>query len=148
MKTLSSLLAAAVIAALTVSMPALAKDANVLRLGIDPTYPPMDVKMPDGTVTGFDVDLANEICRRIAMHCQWVEMEFSGMIPALQARKIDAIISSMAITEKRMQQIAFSTKLFQFKSRLIAKTGAPVTVSAEGLRGKRIGVQSGTQFET
>jgi len=148
MKTLSSLLAAAVIALVTVSTPAFAKDANVLRLGIDPTYPPMDVKMPDGTVTGFDVDLANEICRRIAMHCQWVEMEFSGMIPALQARKIDAIISSMAITEKRMQQIAFSTKLFQFKSRLIAKTGAPVTVSAEGLRGKRIGVQSGTQFET
>ena len=121
MKTLSSLLAAAVIAAVTVSTPAFAKDANVLRLGIDPTYPPMDVKMPDGTVTGFDVDLANEICRRIAMHCQWVEMEFSGMIPALQARKIDAIISSMAITEKRMQQIAFSTKLFQFKSRLIAR---------------------------
>ena len=148
MKTLSSLLAAAVIAAVTVSTPAFAKDANVLRLGIDPTYPPMDVKMPDGTVTGFDVDLANEICRRIAMHCQWVEMEFSGMIPALQARKIDAIISSMAITEKRMQQIAFSTKLFQFKSRLIAKTGTPLTVSAEGLRGKRIGVQSGTQFET
>ncbi|MGX7001918.1 transporter substrate-binding domain-containing protein [Caballeronia sp. KNU42] len=148
MKTLSALLAAAVIAAVTVSTPAFAKDATVLRLGIDPTYPPMDVKMPDGTVTGFDVDLANEICRRIAMHCQWVEMEFSGMIPALQARKIDAIISSMAITEKRMQQIAFSTKLFQFKSRLIAKTGTPLTVSADGLRGKRIGVQSGTQFET
>jgi lysine/arginine/ornithine transport system substrate-binding protein len=148
MKTLSSLLAAAVLAAVTVATPAFAKDANVLRLGIDPTYPPMDVKMPDGHVTGFDVDLADEICRRIAMHCEWVEMEFSGMIPALQARKIDAIISSMAITEKRMQQIAFSTKLFQFKSRLIAKTGVPLTVSAEGLRGKRIGVQSGTQFET
>ena len=148
MKTLSALLAAAVIAAVTLSTPVFAKDATVLRLGIDPTYPPMDVKMPDGTVTGFDVDLADEICRRIAMHCQWVEMEFSGMIPALQARKIDAIISSMAITEKRMQQIAFSTKLFQFKSRLIAKTGTPLTVSAEGLRGKRIGVQSGTQFET
>jgi lysine-arginine-ornithine-binding protein len=148
MKTFSSMLAAAVITAVTAVTPAFAKDANVLRLGIDPTYPPMDVKMPDGHVTGFDVDLADEICRRIAMHCEWVEMEFSGMIPALQARKIDAIISSMAITEKRMQQIAFSTKLFQFKSRLIAKTGAPLTVSAEGLRGKRIGVQSGTQFET
>jgi lysine/arginine/ornithine transport system substrate-binding protein len=148
MKTFSSMLAAAVITAVATITPAFAKDANVLRLGIDPTYPPMDVKMPDGHVTGFDVDLADEICRRIAMHCEWVEMEFSGMIPALQARKIDAIISSMAITEKRMQQIAFSTKLFQFKSRLIAKTGVPLTVSAEGLRGKRIGVQSGTQFET
>jgi lysine/arginine/ornithine transport system substrate-binding protein len=131
-----------------ITAPAFAKDPNVLRLGIDPSYPPMDAKMPDGHVAGFDVDLADEICRRIAMHCEWVEMEFSGMIPALQARKIDAIVSSMAITEKRMQQIAFSTKLFQFKSRLIARTGAPLTVSAEGLRGKRIGVQSGTQFET
>jgi lysine/arginine/ornithine transport system substrate-binding protein len=142
----ATLLAAAIAA--TATTPALAKDPNVLRLGIDPSYPPMDVKMPDGHVTGFDVDLADEICRRIAMHCEWVEMEFSGVIPALQARKIDAIVSSMAITEKRMQQIAFSTKLFQFKSRLIAKTGTPLTVSAEGLRGKRIGVQSGTQFET
>ncbi|MGA7811572.1 transporter substrate-binding domain-containing protein [Caballeronia sp.] len=142
----STLLAAAIAA--TATTPALAKDPNVLRLGIDPSYPPMDVKMPDGHVTGFDVDLADEICRRIAMHCEWVEMEFSGVIPALQARKIDAIVSSMAITEKRMQQIAFSTKLFQFKSRLIARTGTPLTVSAEGLRGKRIGVQSGTQFET
>ncbi|OTP79934.1 transporter substrate-binding domain-containing protein [Caballeronia sordidicola] len=140
--------AIAMAAVMVFSAPAMAKDANVLRLGIDPTYPPMDVKLPDGHVAGFDVDLADEICRRIAMHCEWVEMEFSGMIPALQARKIDAIISSMAITEKRMQQIAFSTKLFQFKSRLIAKSGAPMTVSPDGLRGKRIGVQSGTQFET
>ena len=151
MKTFSLLFRATLLAAAiaaTATTPALAKDPNVLRLGIDPSYPPMDVKMPDGHVTGFDVDLADEICRRIAMHCEWVEMEFSGVIPALQARKIDAIVSSMAITEKRMQQIAFSTKLFQFKSRLIAKTGTPLTVSAEGLRGKRIGVQSGTQFET
>ena len=151
MKTFSLLFRATLLAAAiaaTATTPALAKDPNVLRLGIDPSYPPMDVKMPDGHVTGFDVDLADEICRRIAMHCEWVEMEFSGVIPALQARKIDAIVSSMAITEKRMQQIAFSTKLFQFKSRLIARTGTPLTVSAEGLRGKRIGVQSGTQFET
>lgn len=147
MKLLPSLLAALLLST-TVVTSAVAKDANSLRLGIDPTYPPMDSKTPDGHITGFDVDLADEICRRIAMHCEWVEMEFSGMIPALQARKIDAIISSMAITEKREKQIAFSTKLFQFKSRLIAKSGAPLTATADGLRGKRIGVQSGTQFES
>jgi lysine/arginine/ornithine transport system substrate-binding protein len=147
-KSFASLIATSLILSVGMTAPAFGKDPTVLRLGIDPSYPPMDARMPDGHVAGFDVDLADEICRRIAMHCEWVEMEFSGMIPALQARKIDAIVSSMAITEKRMQQIAFSTKLFQFKSRLIARTGAPLTVSAEGLRGKRIGVQSGTQFET
>ena len=147
MTKLTSLLMTSTLAAVLAASPAFAfaKDSNALRLGIDPGYPPMDVKTPDGHVAGFDVDLGDEICRRIAMHCEWVELEFSGMIPALQARKIDGIMSSMAITDKRMEQIAFSTKLFQFKSRLIAKSGASITASAQGLRSKRIGVQSGSQ---
>ena len=136
------------IAALSFSSGAFAADGSTLRLGIDPSYPPMDAKAPDGSVKGFDVDLGNEICRRIHAHCQWVELEFSGMIPALQARKIDAIMSSMAITAKREQQILFSSKLFQFKSRLVAKQGSGLSDSAASLAGKQIGVQSGTQFET
>ncbi|MDR5857602.1 transporter substrate-binding domain-containing protein [Caballeronia sp. LZ062] len=147
LKATSSLLAV-LLASMLASSPVAARDANLLRLGIDPGYPPMDVKTPDGHVAGFDVDLGDEICRRIAMRCEWVELEFSGMIPALQARKIDGIMSSMAITDKRMKQIAFSTKLFQFRSRLIARSGAPLSASADGLRGKRVGVQSGSQFET
>ncbi|WP_429303527.1 transporter substrate-binding domain-containing protein [Paraburkholderia sp. GAS199] len=135
-------------AALLVSGGAFARDADTLRLGIDPSYPPMDSKAPDGSVKGFDVDLGNEICKRIHARCQWVELEFSGMIPALQARKIDAIMSSMAITEKREQQILFSSKLFQFKSRLIARQGSPLSAGLNALAGKQIGIQSGTQFET
>ena len=136
------------IAALTFSSGAFAGDTSTLRLGIDPSYPPMDAKAPDGSVKGFDVDLGNEICRRVHAHCEWVELEFSGMIPALQARKIDAIMSSMAITEKREQQILFSSKLFQFKSHLVAKQGSGLSDSVASLAGKQIGVQSGTQFET
>jgi lysine-arginine-ornithine-binding protein len=136
------------IAALTVSSGAFASGIDTLRLGIDPSYPPMDAKAPDGSVKGFDVDLGNEICRRIHAHCEWVELEFSGMIPSLQARKNDAIMSSMAITEKREQQILFSSKLFQFKSRLVAKQGSGLGDTPATLAGKQIGVQSGTQFET
>ncbi|HXZ09408.1 MAG TPA: transporter substrate-binding domain-containing protein, partial [Paraburkholderia sp.] len=51
------------LAALTFSGGAFARDNDALRLGIDPTYPPMDAKAPDGSVKGFDVDLGNEICR-------------------------------------------------------------------------------------
>jgi lysine/arginine/ornithine transport system substrate-binding protein len=136
------------IAALTFSSGAFARENDTLRLGIDPSYPPMDAKAPDGSVNGFDVDLGNEICRRIHARCQWVELEFSGMIPALQARKIDAIMSSMAITEKREQQILFSSKLFQFKSRLVARQGSGLGGTTASLAGRQIGVQSGTQFES
>src|SRR6201999_637573 len=125
-------------AALAFSSAAFAAESGTLRLGIDPTYPPMDSKAPDGSLKGFDVDLGNEICRRIHAHCQWVELEFSGMIPALQARKIDAVLSSMAITDKREQQILFSSKLFQFKSRLIARQGSQFAPTAAGLAGKQI----------
>ena len=131
------------------SQGAFARDNDTIRLGIDPTYPPMDAKSPDGSLKGFDVDLGNEICKRIHARCEWVELEFSGMIPALQARKIDAIMSSMAITAKREQQILFSSKLFQFKSRLVAKQGTALNGSAPTtLAGKQIGVQTGTQFES
>jgi lysine/arginine/ornithine transport system substrate-binding protein len=127
---------------------AYARAPDTLRLGIDPSYPPMDAKAPDGSVKGFDVDLGNEICKRIHAHCEWVELEFSGMIPALQARKIDAIMSSMAITGKREEQILFSSKLFQFRSRLVARQGVRLDGNTPAtLAGKHIGVQSGTQFE-
>ena len=144
---LAALTGLAAMSLLCAASVAEARDDTVLRFGIDPTYPPMDSKAPDGSVQGFDVDLGNEICKRVHAQCKWVELEFSGMIPALQARKIDAILSSMAITEKRMQTIAFSSKLFQFKSRLVARQGSGLGSDAASLAGKRIGVQSGTQFE-
>ncbi|KVN22788.1 ABC transporter substrate-binding protein [Burkholderia pyrrocinia] len=125
-----------------------ANETRVVRFGTDPNYPPMEAKAPDGSIRGFDVDLGDEICRRIRARCRWVELEFSGMIPALHARKIDAILSSMAITEKRAQQIAFTSKLYQFKSRMVARKGAAFGSDAKSLAGKRIGVQSGSQFES
>ncbi len=147
MKTPLILLLAAALG--VASHGASARDNDTVRLGIDPTYPPMDAKAPDGSLKGFDVDLGNEICKRIHAHCEWVELEFSGMIPALQARKIDAIMSSMAITAKREQQILFTSKLFQFKSRLVAKPGCGLNGSVPAtLAGKQIGVQTGTQFES
>lgn len=148
MKKLLAMLAVSFAASFAASSAFALAPGTVVRLGIDPTYPPMDSKAPDGSLKGFDVDLANEICRRAQLHCQWVELEFSGMIPALEARKIDAIVSSMAITAKREQQILFSAKLFQFKSRLVARQGSGLGDTPASLAGKRIGVQSGTQFES
>lgn len=147
-KRLLALSALVALFTLGVGHAAFARDPGEVRLGIDPTYPPMDSKAPDGSLQGFDVDLGNEICRRMHAKCKWVELEFSGMIPALQARKIDAVLSSMAITDKRLQTIAFSSKLFQFKSRLVARQGSPLAANPSALAGKRIGVQTGTQFET
>jgi ABC-type amino acid transport substrate-binding protein len=77
-----------------------------------------------------------------------VENDFDGMIPALQARKIDGVLSSMAATEKRKRQIDFTDILFNVPTRMVAKTGSSLLPTPESLKGKAVGVEQGTVQET
>lgn len=58
-----------------------------LRIGTDPTYPPFESKNAQGQLVGFDIDLANEICKRIKTKCTYVESDFDALIPSLKARR-------------------------------------------------------------
>ena len=66
-----------------------------VRFAVDPTYPPFESKTPQGKLVGFDIDLGNALCEQMQAKCVWVESQFDGMIPALKARKFDAILSDM-----------------------------------------------------
>ena len=80
-----------------------ATNSESIRFGIDPTYAPYGSKDPSGKIVGFDVDLGDEICKRLNAKCVWVQCDFDGLIPALKARKFDAILSSMLVTPARAQ---------------------------------------------
>jgi len=125
-----------------------AKDWKVIRFGVDPSYPPFESKAADGSLVGFDIDLGNALCAKLNAKCVWVENDFDGMIPALQARKIDAVLSDMSVTEKRLQQIDFTDKISYSPTRMVAKAGSNLLPTAESLRGKNIGVEQGTIQET
>lgn len=142
---MKKLIAAIAIAALAVSAGvAQAKDWSTIRFGVDASYPPFESKGPDGKLVGFDIDLGNEICKRLNAKCVWVENDFDGMIPALKAKKFDGILSSLTMTPKRAEQIAFSAKLFNTPTRLVAKKGSNIQPTAESLKGKTVGVEQGT----
>jgi len=121
---------------------------QTVRLGVEPGYAPFEMKKPDGTLVGFDIDLGEEICRRIAAQCTWVESDFDALIPSLKAKKIDAILSSMSITPARLKEIAFTQKIYGTPARLVGKKGSNLAPTAESLRGKRVGVFQGTTAET
>ena len=74
-----------------------------LKVAIDPTYEPFTFKTPDGKPTGFDVDIARALCEQIKRKCVFVEQAWDSMIPGLQAKKYDVIISSMSITADRLK---------------------------------------------
>ena len=146
---MKKLLAALSVALLAVSAGAAqAKDWTTVRFGVDASYAPFESKAPDGKLVGFDIDLGNEICKRMNAKCVWVEQDFDGMIPGLKAKKFDGVLSSMTITPQREEQIAFSSKLFNTPTRLVAKKGANLQPTADSLKGKSVGVEQGTIQET
>ncbi len=125
---------------------AIAKDWKVVRLAVDVPYEPFEYKLPDGTLTGFEIDLGNAVCEEIGAKCEWVVQAWDGIIPGLLARKYDAIMSSMSITEERARKVLFSEGYYNTPTGWFGpkeSVGLDVT-SKEALKGKTIGVQRGT----
>ncbi|SDD91375.1 ABC transporter substrate-binding protein [Paraburkholderia lycopersici] len=141
---MKKLFAAASVALFAAVASAGAFAQDTIRFGVDASYPPFESKASDGKLVGFDIDLGNEICRRLNAKCVWIENDFDGMIPALKARKFDGVLSSMSMTPARAEQIAFSAKLFNTPTRLVAKSGSGIMPTAQSLKGKRVGVEQGT----
>ena len=135
-------------ALLALSCVASAKDMTTIRIGVDPTYAPFESVAPDGHVVGFDVDLGDALCARLKAKCVWVQSSFDGLIPGLQARKFDVILSSMAATAKRREQIDFTNRLYRNQTKLVARRDSGMKPEASSLQGKHIGVEQGTVQET
>jgi arginine/ornithine transport system substrate-binding protein len=119
-------------------------DWKKIRIAVEGAYPPFSEVGPDGKIKGFDIDIANALCADLKAQCTFVQQEFDGMIPALQARKFDAVVASMSITEERKRSVAFTDKYYNTPARLVARKGSTLVPTAAGLKGKRIGVQRST----
>ena len=145
MKKLHGVLA--VVLSLT-ALTANAQEWKEIRLATEGTYAPFNEMGPDGKPRGFDIDIANAICEQMKAQCIWTIQSWDGMIPALLAKKYDAIAASMTITPERLQKISFTSKYYTSFAQLIARTGAPFDAAKpETLKGVRIGVVSETTHE-
>ena len=121
-----------------------------LRIGTEGAYPPWSMADAQGNVTGYDADVGKLVCAKMAVKCTFVVQAFDGLIPALRAHQIDAIISGMSITNERKKEIAFSKGYGDVPNFFVAPKGSPVAALTDfdglmkALADKRIGVQSGT----
>ena len=120
----------------------------VIKFGVDPSYPPFETKQPDGSLSGFDIDLGNALCAQLQVKCIWVEQSFDGMIPALKARKFDAILSAFSATEVLRQQVDFSNKIYTAPSSLVARKNSGLLPTPQSLEGKSVGVVQGSLHES
>ena len=141
----TALAAAAVLAVAAGIAPASAGDK--LRIGVEGAYPPFSWKEADGTLKGFDIDIALALCEKMGRECELVEQDWDGIIPALMAKKYDAIVASMSITEERKKRVDFSQKYYNTPNNFVAAKGSDIEISAEGLAGKAVGAQRGTTHQ-
>lgn len=119
--------------------------ADKLKLAVDVPYEPFEFKAPDGSLTGFEIDLGNAACAEMKTECEWVIQAWDGIIPGLLARKYDAIFSSMSITPERAEKVLFSEGYYNTPSAWFGKKDMDLDVNDKAaLKGKRVGVQRGT----
>lgn len=121
-----------------------AQDPMVIRYGVDPTFAPYESVDTQGNMVGIDIEFGNEICKRLQAKCQWVKINFDGAIPALNAKKIDGILSGMTVTERRKKQVLFTTSLYTSGSRMMVPKDVTLETTPESLKGKTIGIVQGT----
>ncbi len=129
------------------ALGASAKEWKEVRLASEGAYPPFNGLATDGTLNGLDIDIGNAICAEMKLKCTWVKQDWDGMIPALIARKFDAIVASMSVTEERKAKVDFTNKYYASPIALIGKNGSPLKPDAATLKGKKVGVQRGTVFD-
>jgi polar amino acid transport system substrate-binding protein len=107
-------------------------------------YPPFTSKDPSGQWVGWEIDVANAVCAEIKEKCEIVETAWDGIIPALNAKKIDVIAASMAITPKRKEIIDFSAPYYQSAAVMMGAKNGDMDITPAHLAGKTIGVQVST----
>jgi lysine-arginine-ornithine-binding protein len=121
-----------------------AAPAFALNVCVEGAYPPFSQTSPDGTITGFDIDITNALCAQMGETCTMVKTDWDGIIPALLEKKCDMIVASMSITPERKEVIDFSKKYYQTPAMFVARADAGLTDTPESLSGKIVGVQRGT----
>lgn len=144
---MKKLLTFTLLALLTSAFAVSAQDGKKIKIGVEGAYPPFSELGADGKIKGFDIDIANALCTQMKAQCTLVQQEFDGMIASLQAKKIDAIIASMSITDERKQVVEFSDKYYHTPARFVARKSAALSATATGMKGKRIGVQRTTIYD-
>lgn len=119
------------------------EDKKVLEMGTSADFPPFESRNTAGEFEGFDIDLANYIADELGYKLEIKDMKFDGLIGALQNDRIDMVLSGMSATDKRKENVDFSTEYNHSGEMFITLKDSDIK-SIEDLEGKKLGVQLGT----
>jgi len=130
--------------------PADATDARgTLRIALEGTYPPFNFRDPaSGQLTGHDVDVARAVATHMGLAPQFVLTEWSAILPAVRAGRVDVAISQVIITPQRTKAFDFSAPYCYSQSQLIVRKNERASYrTLADLKGRTLGVRQNSVFE-
>jgi polar amino acid transport system substrate-binding protein len=132
---------------LRLERPALA-GVRAIRFLTTDDYPPFNFATPDGSVAGFNVDIARAVCKALEIGCTVQVRPWDTLIDALTSGKGDALIASIAASRMPRDEIDFSLPYYKTPARFVArKDAASFAATSAGLAGRPIGVVAGSAHE-
>ena len=120
---------------------------KIIYVGIDAAFPPFGY-LENGNIAGFDYDIMSEIAKLTDMKVEFNQMQFAGLLPALQTKKIDAIIAGMTVTEERKQFVNFSETYYVSSQVILVHRDDNTIKNFDNLDGKNVGTVIGTTGDT
>lgn len=131
-------------AALSLGAASAQAQDNVLRVGTDATFPPMEY-VDNGKRTGFDIELVEALAKAMGKQVEWVDIDFKGLIPGLVSKRFDMAVSAIYITDERKKVVDFTDSYYAGGLVVMVKdTNAGIKKIAD-LDGKKVSVQVGTK---
>ena len=124
------------------------KERGTLRVGLEGTYPPFSYQGDDGKLTGFEVEFAQELGQHRGVKADLKPTKWDGMLASLDAKRIDVVINQVTISDVRKKKYDFSTPYTVSGVQALVKKGNEDTIKKpEDLKGKKVGVGLGTNYE-
>ena len=115
-------------------------------LGLDDSFPPMGFRNEDNEIVGFDIDVAKEVCNRLGVELVLQPISWTAKEQELNSYNIDCIWNGMSIDDDRKEKMSLSMPYLENKMSFVVKEDNTIN-SLSGLKGKKVGVQSGSTAE-
>ncbi len=119
------------------------QERGTWRVGLDPSFPPFEMLDEAGAPTGYDVELAQAIAQSWGLEAEIVALGFDSLLDAVQAGKVDSVVSALPYDPRATRDIAYSTPYFEAGVQLAIRAGSPITGVA-GLDGQTVAVEWGS----
>lgn len=119
------------------------KKSGTIQAATEGAFPPFNF-FKDNQLTGFEIDIAEALAKKLGVKINWTTLGFDVQIPALAQDRFDFAIASFAITEERAKAVDFTDPHYCSGGQIVSKIGGPKT--AADLKGKTVAVQIGTTY--